>query len=227
MAAPERFTQILGPAQALHEDVAEELPVLQHRRTEERVERAFVNLSICKIHHVLVQVVGGTHLTASRELLAQKARTLEADAADHHVTRDEVATRQDRSVLHQPLDLSRTGAELLHEVGHKPNVAHGDGVAVVLHLLGPALRHGATGPLIELLPSEELFHVRLGVVLVLLVPGLHEVQVVNRLGADGAMPPPHDDYLCGALLQSRAHVLHSKGSHSGDDHALAAPVHTC
>ena len=23
---------------------------------------AFVNLSICKIHHVLVQVVGGTHL---------------------------------------------------------------------------------------------------------------------------------------------------------------------
>ena len=54
-------------------------------------------------------------------------------------------------------------------------------MAVVLHLLGPALRHGATRPLIELLPPEELFHVRLGVVLVLLVPGLHEVQVVNRL----------------------------------------------
>ena len=76
------------------------------------------------------------------------------------------------------------------KTNRKPNVAHGDGVAVVLHLLGPALRHGATGPLIELLPSEELFHVRLGVVLVLLVPGLHEVQVVNRLKLSSLAPIP-------------------------------------
>ena len=65
----------------------------------------------------------------------------------------------------------------------KPDVAHRDGVAIVLYLLGPALRHGAGGPLVELLPSQELLHVRLGVVLVLLVPGLHEVQVVDGLEA--------------------------------------------
>ena len=51
----------------------------------------------------------------------------------------------------------------------------------MFYLLRPALRHSASGPLIKLLPAEELLHVGLRVVLVLVVPGLHEVQVVDGL----------------------------------------------
>ena len=86
-------------------------------------------------------------------------------------------------------------------------------MAVVLHLLGPALRHGATRPLIELLPPEELFHVSSGCRACTSRPkasrssGSQSPEVESNthlpmpkrarssLGADGAMPPPHDDYL--------------------------------
>ena len=67
------------------------------------------------------------------------------------------------------------------KTGWKPDVAHRDGMAIVLYLLGPALWHGAAGALVELLPSEELLNVRLCVMLVLVIPGLHEVQVVDGL----------------------------------------------
>lgn len=48
-------------------------------------------------------------------------------------------------------------------------------------LLGPTFRHLTARCFIELLPPQELLHVGLRVMFVFLVPGLYEVQVVNRL----------------------------------------------
>ena len=73
--------------------------------------------------------------------------------------------------------------KLLHVVGHEPNIAHRDGVAVMLHLFRPAFRQPAARRFVELLPSQELLDVGLGVVLVFLIPRLDEVQVVNCLAS--------------------------------------------
>ena len=73
--------------------------------------------------------------------------------------------------------------KLLHVVGHEPNIAHRDGVAVMLHLFRPAFRQPAARCFVELLPSQELLDVGLGVVLVFLIPRLDEVQVVNCLAS--------------------------------------------
>ena len=157
----------------------------------------FVNLCICQVHHVLVQVVAGLHFTAPCEGLAEKVGTLKANAAHHHITGTKSPLESItpsfsmcwikpllRNVLgkshgiyftdwdiylilfpwsqhryarawewlprlkplpswsswheNQQPSLSSLCAchrrKLLHVVGHEPNVAHGDGVAVVLHL---------------------------------------------------------------------------------------------
>jgi len=73
--------------------------------------------------------------------------------------------------------------KLLHVVGHEPNIAHRDGVAVMLHLFRPAFRQPAARCFVELLPSQELLDVGLGVVLVFPIPRLDEVQVVNCLAS--------------------------------------------
>mmetsp|Transcript_73446 Transcript_73446/g.175106 ORF Transcript_73446/g.175106 Transcript_73446/m.175106 type:complete len:295 (+) Transcript_73446:845-1729(+) len=97
----------------------------------------------------------------------------------------------------------------------------------MLHLLGPTFWHNAAGRFIQLLPSEELLHVCLRVMLVLSIPWLHKVEVVNGLGANGAMASAHHRDMGRAVLQRRAHVLHREGAHAGDDHPLAAPNHAC
>eukprot|EP00438_Fugacium_kawagutii_P013899 Skav219738 [mRNA] locus=scaffold301:458598:461009:+ [translate_table: standard] len=190
------MTQKLWPLQALHKDVGEKLAVLQDGRPEKRVEGTFINLGIGQIHHVLIQVVCGLHLMSSREPFAQRVGSFKANAAHHDVARDEVSTGQNHSGLLEAFDQTCFGAQLLHVMSHKPNVTHRDGVAIMLHLLGPTFRNLTARYFIELLPPQELLDVALRVMFVLLIPGLHEIQVVDCLGANGAMTTRHHNDLC-------------------------------
>mmetsp|Transcript_36212 Transcript_36212/g.78122 ORF Transcript_36212/g.78122 Transcript_36212/m.78122 type:complete len:254 (-) Transcript_36212:2911-3672(-) len=97
----------------------------------------------------------------------------------------------------------------------------------MLHLFRPAFRQPAARCFVELLPSQELLDVGLGVVLVFLIPRLDEVQVVNCLGANGAMAASNHNDLCCTVLQGGSHILDRKGAHASDHHSLATPVDAC
>ena len=140
-----------------------------------------VDLCVRQVHHVLVEVICRFDLAAASQALAEEAGAFKADAAHHDVTSNEVAAGKNHPVRLDTLDLTGVTAELVHEVSNKPDVAHGDCVAIMLHLLGPTFWHNAAGRFIQLLPSEELLHVCLRVMLVLSIPWLHKVEVVNGL----------------------------------------------
>lgn len=69
-----------------------------------RLIKAFINLRIGQIHHVLIQVVRNLHLLPSRQPFAQRVGSFEANAAHYYVAGHEVATGQHHARLLDAFD---------------------------------------------------------------------------------------------------------------------------
>ncbi len=88
---------------------------------------------------------------------------------------------------------------------------------MALRIFGPAA-------LVEVFPEQHVAHVAFVGVLEVFIVGRGEIEIIDDLGADGAVPPADDGDPFGAALEGRTRIFDGKGAHSDNGDPFAAPV---